>query len=76
MKREGIWKKVFFLFPLFFWKEEINEDLTEYGIEFSNSDEEQVLLSNLLNSFIILLNNSTSLPSYRKVSVDRYQYFK
>ena len=58
------------------WKEEINEDLTEYGIEFSIDGEELTSLSNLLDSFIIMLNNSTSLPPYRKVSVDRVQYFK
>ncbi|MEH7248169.1 EAL domain-containing protein [Neobacillus niacini] len=58
------------------WKEEINEDLLEYGIEFFIDEEEQAALSTLLHSFIMLLNNSTSLPPYRKVTVDKSQYFK
>lgn len=58
------------------WKEEINEDLMEYGIKFSISEEEQASLSTLLDSFITLLNTTTSLPPYRKVSVAKSQYFK
>ena len=58
------------------WKEEINEDLVEYGIRFNIGEVEQASLSKLLDSFIILLNNSSNLPPYRKVSIDRYQYFK
>ncbi|RHW39974.1 EAL domain-containing protein [Lysinibacillus yapensis] len=57
------------------WKEEINEDLMEYGIKFILEEDEQASLSTLLNSFSILLNNNTSLPPYRKVIVDKYQYF-
>lgn len=58
------------------WKEEINEDLVEYGIKFIITKGEQAAFTTLLNSFIILLNNSSNLPLYRKVSVDRDQYFK
>ncbi len=58
------------------WKEEINEDLVEYGIQFILNEDEQAALSNLLNSFIILLTNQSFLPPYRKVSVERSQYFK
>ena len=59
-----------------FGKEEINEDLIEYGVQFDMDETEQASFTTLLDSFIILLNNSTSLPPYRKVSIDRYQYFK
>ena len=45
-------------------------------LSFLLTEEELASLSNLLDSFIIMLNNSTSLPPYRKVSVDRVQYFK
>lgn len=58
------------------WKEEINEDLMEYGIKFTIEEEEQASLSTLLNSFIVLLKSSTNLPPYRKSDVDKYQYFK
>lgn len=58
------------------WKEEINEDLVEYGIKFNIDEEEQAAFSTLLNSFIILLKNSTNLPPYRRVTMDKYQYFK
>lgn len=34
------------------WKEEINEDIMEYGIEFTISEDEQASLSTLLDSFI------------------------
>ena len=58
------------------WKEEVNEDLMEYGIEFNINTMERASLSTLLDSFNILLNNGTSLPPYRKVSVAKSQYFK
>ncbi|WP_052123985.1 EAL domain-containing protein [Ureibacillus manganicus] len=58
------------------WKEEINEDLVEYGIKFIIEEKELETLSTLLNTFIILLNNSNTLPAYRRVRVDKYQYFK
>jgi len=58
------------------WKEEINENLLEYGVKFIIGEKEQAALSNLLDSFIILLKSNTGLPPYRKVSVGRYQYFK
>jgi hypothetical protein len=44
--------------------------------EFRFDGEEQAVLSTLIHSFIMLLNNNTSLPPYRKVSVDKSQYFK
>ncbi|SOC38537.1 EAL domain-containing protein [Ureibacillus acetophenoni] len=59
------------------WKEEMNEDITEYGIKFSLGSEEQTSVSALLNSFIILSKSSDSLPSYRKASVFGInEYFK
>ncbi len=58
------------------WKEEINEDLTEYGIKFIIGQDEQTSLARLLNSFDKLLKHSTSLPSYKMVKEDRSQYFK
>nr|WP_106784400.1 EAL domain-containing protein [Lysinibacillus timonensis] len=58
------------------WKNEINEDLMEYGIQFTAGEEEQTSFTKLLNDFINLLKNSSHLPPYRKVDVDRYQYFK
>ena len=58
------------------WKEEINEDLIEYGIKFIIGQDEQTSLASLLNSFDKLLKNSTSLPSYKMVKEDRSQYFK
>lgn len=48
------------------WKEEMNEDLTEYGIKFLCEKEEQAPFT-LLNSFIVLSKDSKTLPSYRKV---------
>lgn len=58
------------------WKEEINEELLEYGIKFNSGEAELASFSTLLDSFIILLKNSENLPPYRKVTVDKYQYFK
>ena len=40
------------------WKEEINEDLVEYGIKFIIGKDEQASLSKLLSTFNILLKNS------------------
>ena len=39
-------------------------------------EDEQTSLASLLNSFNKLLKNSTSLPPYKMVKEDRYQYFK
>jgi diguanylate cyclase (GGDEF)-like protein/PAS domain S-box-containing protein len=58
------------------WKEEINEDLIEYGIKFILSEDERTSLASLLNTFNKLLKNSTSLPPYKIVKEDKYQYFK
>ncbi|MDR7238777.1 EAL domain-containing protein [Neobacillus drentensis] len=58
------------------WKEEINDDLTEYGIQFRFGKDEQAALSRLLNTFEYLLKNSNKLPSYRVVKEDPYQYFR
>lgn len=58
------------------WKDEINEDLVEYGIQFISENNGQAALSTLLDTFINLTQNSNALPSYRKVNVDMYQYFK
>ncbi|MFJ8234632.1 EAL domain-containing protein [Ureibacillus sp. NPDC094379] len=58
------------------WKEEMNEDLVEYGIKFVIDEDELASFSTLLNSFIIILKNSSNLPPYRKASINRYQYFK
>lgn len=57
------------------WKEQVNETLTEYGIQFITNEKEQASFSITLNSFVILLKNSSTLPPYRKVDKDRYQYF-
>ena len=58
------------------WKEEINEDLIEYGIKFMIGKDEQASLSSLIHTFTKLLKNSTNLPPYRMVTEDTYQYFK
>ena len=58
------------------WKEEINEDLVEYGVKFNIEKDEQAALSTLLDSFILLLKNNSSLPPYRKITIDKYHYFK
>ena len=58
------------------WKEEINEDLIEYGIKFMIGSDEQAALSNLLHTLSKLLKNSTNTPPYRMVTEDTYQYFK
>lgn len=58
------------------WKEEINDDLFEYGVKFKLNQEEQNHLSNVLNSFIHVLKSGTTLPPYRKVDVSMYEYFK
>ena len=58
------------------WKEEINEELIEYGIKFMIGKEEQASLSSLIHTLTKLLKNSTSLPPYRMVTEDTYQYFK
>ena len=48
------------------WKEEINDDLMEYGIKFIIGKENKLLFLDFY-SFNILLKNSTSLPPYRMV---------
>ncbi|MEH7254539.1 EAL domain-containing protein [Neobacillus niacini] len=58
------------------WKEEINEDLIEYGVQFKYEKDEQTALSRLLNTFDNLLKNRNKLPSYRVVKEDPYQYFR
>ena len=58
------------------WKEEINEDLIEYGIKFMIGKDEQASLSSLIHTLTKLLKNSTNLPPYRMVTEDTYQYFK
>ena len=58
------------------WKDEVNEELTAHGIQFEFTKEERAKFSKLLNSFIVLASNSTSLPPYQKITVDRYEYFK
>ena len=58
------------------WKEEINEDLIEYGVKFIIKKDEQDSLSKILSTFEILLKNSTHLPPYRMVTQERYEYFK
>ena len=58
------------------WKEEVNEDLIEYGIKFMIGKDEQASLSSLIHTLTKLLKNSTNLPPYRMVTEDTYQYFK
>lgn len=58
------------------WKEEINDHLFEYGVKFKLSQEGQSQLATLLDTFIELLKNSTTLPPYRKVDVSMYEYFR
>ena len=57
------------------WKEEMNDDLTEYGIKFIIDEDEQSSLASLLHTFDKLLKNSTSLPPYKMVKEDKYQYY-
>ena len=58
------------------WKEEINEELVEYGIKFIIGKEEQASLSALIHTFIKLLKHGKSLPPYRMINEDMNQYFK
>ncbi|MFJ8064732.1 EAL domain-containing protein [Psychrobacillus sp. NPDC096426] len=58
------------------WKEEINEELVEYGIKFIIGKGEQTSLSSLINTFTKSLKHDKSLPPYRMINEDRYQYFK
>ena len=59
------------------WKREVNEEITEYGVQFIFENEEQDSLSTLLHSFDTLLKNKKdSYPPYRKANVlDRIEYF-
>jgi diguanylate cyclase (GGDEF)-like protein/PAS domain S-box-containing protein len=58
------------------WKEEINEDLIEYGIQFRYEKDEQTALSRTLNTLDELLKNRNVLPSCRVVKEDPNQYFR
>ncbi len=58
------------------WKEEINEDLIEYGIQFRYEKDEQTALSRILNTLDKLLKNRNNLPACRVVNEDPNQYFR
>ena len=58
------------------WKEEMNNDLIEYGVEFIIRGAEQAALTKLLNTFDVLLRGKSILPEYNIVKEDRYQYFQ
>lgn len=58
------------------WKEEIYEELLEYGIEFIINRDERNTLEALLNSFEIFLKNGNTPPSSKILRGDKLQYFK
>lgn len=58
------------------WKEEEHDDITEYGIKFIIQEKEQSRIGTILNSFDVLMKNSTNLPSYRMVKEDKLQYLQ
>ncbi len=58
------------------WKEEINEELLEYGIKLIVGQNEKMKLDTLLSSFSILLKNGHTHQSYRTTSDDINYYFK
>lgn len=58
------------LFGRIVWKEELDQDLIEYGIQFIISDAEQEKLSKLLE----LTKNIFKLPPHNTVKEDKYQY--
>ncbi|MBS4179162.1 EAL domain-containing protein [Lederbergia citrea] len=58
------------------WKEEVNDEISEYGIEFIIDENERTNLDKLLNTFTILMKNPTTLPQYNMVVEDKFQYFR
>lgn len=56
------------------WKEELNNKLVEYGIQFMNNDDDQKKLEWILNTFLTLQTKSNKLPPYNIVKEDRLLY--
>ncbi|MHC0038886.1 EAL domain-containing protein [Pseudoneobacillus sp. C159] len=58
------------------WKEEDNEDITEYGIEFMIGEHESTYINGILNSFAVLMNNNIGPATYKMVTENNYEYFQ
>ncbi|MGX9134104.1 EAL domain-containing protein [Rummeliibacillus sp. JY-2-4R] len=58
------------------WKEEMNEELLEYGVSFMIDQNEQIKINTLLSSYHVLLKNKHNLPSHRLTSEHINHYFK
>ena len=58
------------------WKEEMNEELLEYGVNFMIDQNEQTKINTLLSSYHVLLKNKHNLPSHRLTSEHINHYFK
>lgn len=70
-----ILNKLINLHGIIIWKEEMNEDLVEYGVQFVMDEAEKPYLTSLINNFSDLLLNGDTIPSYRSITEDPYQYF-
>ncbi|WP_096551741.1 PilZ domain-containing protein [Ureibacillus thermosphaericus] len=53
------------------WKEEVNEDLAEYGVKFIfENDEERTKFTIILDTFVTLAKNHKKVPPYKRAIVD------
>lgn len=57
------------------WKEETDDDLHEYGIEFTFDENERMALTGVLNQLQVKLRNNTKCTDGRFVSVSPARYF-
>lgn len=58
------------------WTEEISYNLFEYGVEFTFSENERMVLTRVLNKFQIKMRNQSGFSNGRFISENPIQYFK
>ena len=58
------------------WKQEIDDDINQYGIEFTIDENERDSLARLLNRLALQIKNSPLVPKSRMVDTDKLIYLK
>lgn len=58
------------------WTKELKSGVYQYGLEFSQDDNNRPILAQLFNKMAILLRKNRPVPDCRFVKVDRFAFFK
>jgi diguanylate cyclase (GGDEF)-like protein/PAS domain S-box-containing protein len=68
--------KLFTLQGVVVWTKELQDEIYQYGVEFTMVEGERSALAQVLNDFDLLLSNSPLVPNSKLIKVDRFNYLK